>query len=527
MLSMKRAVLLLILMVVGCTGLGGADSPSSYGPRCDSEEDGKRWDLGTGSAYDARRFAPGFLSLRDAGWKEPLQGWPVEQARVDKKRFDKANERRFKALWVEASGIEQKLTMVDDIQAFDVLAPPVEPYRIRRFTVRDQPAILITPGVCPHVYATDTCRDDRLKTTITTEGTVKCVGPFTVSDKVLIAMSEDGEKVPMELGKPLLADSHAPTFWMFSMDGQPLGKAERKLNDFSDALPQEVLAALDLADERPAAQLMKNVPAGLLTDAVKDDVKNTRIESTKKAAEGVDSPKSAIALAGRPSLNTLPGDEEVRTIVRTKVIEVAKLIDDPTPENWKTASNFVRAIKFYGGTDADVASTGLDNVFGPRFVDGSLNDPKAQNTFISAFPDSPHTAKLQERLSQEIELNNAEERAKEAEAQLDYDFAGLAEKADQIVTTRWQASFVLRNLNMMRNRRRSQAGAEAFRKEADRLQREEFCPALREFKKKWGPDYLKPRVKERCENEAPIVQGEFGRQVTLDKECRAIFASGC
>ena len=71
------------------------------------------------------------------------------------------------------------------------------------------------------------------------------------------------------------------------------------------------------------------------------------------------------------------------------------------------------------------------------------------------------------------------------------------------------------------------SAAQAVLEEAARLQREDFCAAKREFVKKYGAKEFQDQAKYRCETQPPTATAIGGGQIILDKECRAILASGC
>ena len=458
----------------------------------------------------------------------PDQPFLADQAQREQQQLALKNRRRLDAILIKAEGVEPRTSQVDDVQAFDLIAKPITPYKIRRFVVLDKTAVLITPGTCPHLFAADHCKGGRLTTEITAKGTLECVGPFTAPEHLRIELPPGSDRVRLDFGKPLIVRSEAPSFAMFSPDGKATGKAERRINDYEDAIPEEVIATLTLETEQPAAVLWKNVPASLRTDEIEAKVAKARIDAVRGKAVGADGPDTALHLARTHLMNgTLPGDEAVAAIVREKLILGARQVDESTPEKFRLGISLVKVLKVYRGTDADITATGLEERYGPRFADGTLNDPKDRDGFLTTFPSSKYGEKVRQLIAAEIQKNNTDQHVREAEAAIGGDFAGIAELADKIVTTRWQANMVIRNIGMMRNQRRSLAGAEAFKAEADRMQREEFCPARREFAKKWGAKQLQTRAKEKCDSEPPMTRGEFGRDVKLDKECRAIFASGC
>ncbi len=467
-----------------------------------------------------RRTAPGFLSVRPSDWNGSQQPYDAEQMGIE--------NRHRRAALTKVAGIDVRETRIDDVLAFELVTKEQVESKIRMFTLsKDQAAILVTPDTCPHVVAVDHCKNHQFTTEIKLADTVKCIGPYSVGDHLLIAFEPNlSQKQRLEPGKVLAYSGKQSTFFLFDPEGRKLGQATPILNDFTAALPDEVISILALGTaETPASRLYNNVPESLRTKKLEQRVKIIRIAVAKNMGRNISASEGALPFT-KTTLNAgLPGDEEVSKIIRDSSINAAAQLSKPAEA--ARGIYFLEAIRHFKGTDSDLAATGFEAKFGPWFADGTITSEADRNTFESLFPDSRYTKAVEETNRKQAEKSLAESKANQQAQSEEADFEAMAEVVGQIATLRQQSSFATQHANLMRNPRRGLAAAQAVRAEADRLQREDFCKAKREFLKSYGAKDFQNRAKEHCETDPPTGTAEFGREVRLDKECRTIFASGC
>lgn len=532
---MNRFGLILIALplftLAGCPGM--TPGTTAYTPSEDQwglcrpdQREGQ--DLGTGRAVDIRRSSPRFLSLRPEGWSGPSTPFEAESVLSQRQQFESRNAHLREALSMEGTDVHPEYVKVDDVSAFDLVVKPKLPYRTRLLHHGDDIVVMVTPGICPHVFGKQDCSGGQPKMNISVTGTVPCIGPFTVKDNLLVAFEDDqGNKRELVLGKPLVLGkkrrSSAPPI-LFDLRGRPIGKMEVNMDDFSGAVPAEVLSSLDLG-EKIAAQFYSNVPDEMKNDEFDTKLKKARIQRVKQKIESA-TDDMFIAFATSCGVNDgLPGDDEVAKMIRERMIKVASELSPP--KDVHKGLVIVQLIRTFNGTDDDVTATGVEAKYGPLFSDGTISDQVAWQRFAALFPKSQYTASKKAALQEQEKQAQAEQDANRKAREIDSDFQDLFETVRDIATKRQQATFAMQHAQMSYAPNRLRAAAQFTMNATEEARKNDFCPAKRDFIKKYGMKEYQERVKRQCEEDPPIGQAEYGREVRLDGECRNIFGSGC
>jgi len=492
---------------VGCAdNLDGIlrTSGSESGPSCRVGVDGKRWDLGTGRLDDIKRLAPGFFTASNGSARRA-------------------------ALLDHINGVSEiRPASLDGAEVFEFLTNDSD-YRIRAVHVGEKVAILATPGQCPRVTAVDQCANGRLKTEIQVGAPVSCLGPITVpADKVTITMgSNEYLREELVFDKPLLetTSSNSISFAVHLSGGkEPAANVERRVDDFSRALPREVISFLRAGYERPAAMLWRNVPTELKTDETSANVASARSDAIAVAISAAATPRAINDLVMSHPFGSLPGDQDVRAAIVNKVNSlVSELVAaDPAPETLFTIALYARVVAPLSAEKLDVSA--LEEKYGPLLRKAGYADDKVQGSFMVLLPDSKYTRDLaaQEEKENAIAANSAKQRA--ADSAVEENWSEVQGRADEVATLAYKIRFGRENFVQSRHNTR---GLEAMEKYRQGLIRDAFCPAKRAFLKATGAAEYNRRAAEHCTNEPPVEAGIGGAEKKLWAECRVAFATGC
>lgn len=511
-LSMRGPLAVGILVAVAGMTVGCADSLDSMlkssnsgpGAQCDADDDGKTWDLGTGRIEDIKRLAPGFFTANNGRWRR--QGLTTGITGV--------------------SGIEPAI--VDGAEAFQFVTKEA-PYRVRALRIDNKVAILATPGQCPHVKALDRCVDDRLTTKLLVKGTAPCLGPLTVPEHhVTIALgNNEAAREQLVFGEPFMVPTNAPSisFALYLGDGkEPAGFVERRVNDYSKALPDEVLAFLRHGHETAAGLLYRNVPAELKTSQVADAIAEARAEGVTSAASSVTTIRDVNDLIKSHPQGVLPGDAEMREIIvgKVKALIAEHVNADPKPDALFTIALLLRLMEPLTPEKPNLSA--LESKYGPLLNQPGFNDPKVQGSFMGLLPDSKYTRALEAEEAKEAQQAEVDARKQSADRDTEEAWLEVQGRGDEIATLAYKIRFGQQNFVQSRHNQRGLATMQKYR---EGLVRDAFCPAKRAFVKAAGAGEYSRRAAEHCSKEAPIDVGVGGVEKTLTAECRGAFATGC
>jgi hypothetical protein len=505
-----RATLLLLGLaatLVGCVDdldsvlRSGSDRP---GPRCSASDDGRTWQLGTGHAEDIKRLAPGFFTGRNGAWRRA-------------------------ALAPSPDGVtEVRPANIEGAEAFEIITQDVA-YRIRAIRVDDAVAILATPGQCPKVSAVDHCVDDRLKTELLVNGSAPCLGPITVpSDRVAIAMgNNDDRKLELVFGKPLLekTSSNSVSFAIYLKGSQePAGHVERRVGDFSKAVPDEVLAFLGLGLELPAGMLWRNVPDEMRTPAASARIAKARVAGIVSAASSLTTPLEVGELLRTHPFGVLPGDTEVKDLIAEKIrsLVAERVRAEPRPRALFEIALCLRLMEPLTADKPDVS--GLEAKYGPLLQLPAYADPKVAGSFMLLLPNSKYTRALEAEDANANDQAAVDAKKQAGRAETEDSWTEVQGRGDELATLAYKIRFGRQNFTQTRHNQRGLAQMEKYR---EGLVRDAFCPAKRAFVQRAGAAEYSRRASEHCSSEAPTDVGVGGVEKKLTAECRAAFATGC
>jgi hypothetical protein len=496
----------ILVAALGCADLDSVLNArdNTPGPRCSSNDEGKTWHLGTGRIEDIKRLAPGFFTSGNGRWRRD-------------------------GLTSDIRGVfEIKPAIVDGSQAFEFFTREV-PYRVRALRVDNKIAILATPGQCPQVTAIDHCVDRRLNTEVQVEGTAACLGPITVpKDRITITMgSNAGLKETLVFGEPLMVTSASGSiFFSLYVDGskEPAGRVERTVNDFSKALPDEVLSMLRHGHEVPAGLLYRNVAAELKTEELDHKIVEARVARTTKAAAEVVSPRELGALIASRPTGVLPGDDPTQAAIAARI---QGLIDEriqaePTPQTLFDVGLLVRLSEAVSDEKPNLIA--LEPKYGPLLDQAGFSDPKIQGAFMILLPDSKYTKALEAQETKEAQQAEADAKRQAANRDEDDAWVEVQGRGDEIATLAYKIRFGQQNFVQSRHNQRGLASMQKYR---EGLVRDAFCPAKRAFVKAAGAREYSRRAAQHCTTEAPTDVGVGGVEKKLTAECSAAFSTGC
>lgn len=507
---------------------------------CTSKDD-KTWDLGTGRAADVRRTAPGFYALRPAGWTPPGTFFAADAALREKKGIDERNERRLRAL-EQAKTPELRIepTSLDDVDVYDV----VPAARHVGATVHVVPvagggaALVVTPGHCPHVVAADACRDERLRTTLSVDGTVPCIGALSVSDGDVLASVRGGPAEPVDFKEPLKlgADGLGPVRGLVRVDLRLRGarrafwSRDVQVGDVAGATPDEVLTLLAAPGTRGAAAVAyQKVDPTWRTPDFDARVADLRAARLKKLVAAAATPEEAVGVLSRVAIGRgLPGDDRLRAILKPRLRDaLGQVAADGavTREKLELGENLVGGLRRWAPSlDIGAQAKQFEDRYGPAVSSGGVGNDADRATFASLFPKSPYAAA--------IEKNEAKERAEAAKkaaaaqnaADADDAWQDLEQVGDQIAQNRFRASFARKYAPpTLRTERAIRAVTAYTRGMID----EQFCPAKKKFIKLAGSADYRRRAAAHCKDEPPTGSGVNGAEITLTSQCRVAFATPC
>lgn len=509
---MRKPAQTLVLLLAAASFLGCVDDLDSVlrtggdssGPRCSSDDDAKTWTLGTGRIEDIKRLSPKFFGPRNGAWRRA-------------------------GLSSNMQGVSEiRAANVDGAEAFEFITRDV-PYRVRAVRIDNKVAILATPAQCPQVAALDRCIDDRLRTEIRVAGTAACLGPISVPrDRVTITMgSNEYMKEELVFGTPLLETTNSDSIsFAIHLKGSkdPAGHVERRVNDFSKALPDEVVAFLRVGYEGPAAMLWRNVPGELKTPEVLAEVAKARAEGVAVAVSSVASPRGVNDLIKSHPFGLMPGDAETK---RAIVAKIHTLVDElvraePKPETLFDIALYFRLSEPLTSERPDVSL--LETKYGPLLKQAGYSDPKVQGSFMVLLPASKFTKALEVEEAKENQPAEVEAKKQAANADLEQAWIETQGRGDEIATLMYKIRFGRQNFSQTRHKRR---GLEQMEKYRAGLVRDAFCPAKRAFVSQGGVAEYNRRAADHCAKEPPTDVGVGGAEKVLTAECRAAFASGC
>ncbi|GEM_PF-2977465 len=506
-----------------------------------SHADDKTWNLGTGRALDVRRKAQGFWALRAERWVPPNQPLLMEDAVKEAVGLSKANRRRHRSLEL-ASGLTQQSTQVDDLNVVDFVPEGDVGHRFRVFTVGEpqdpkrvygQPqgevALLATVGECPRVVAESTCKDGTLKTIVTVDGKVPCMGPFTVGLYVDIDLGDGSPRRKLPFGEPLQLPGGQKrlSFRVFQAGSDlELGEVTRDIDEFSDPVPAEALAALSLDREDVAARLYENLSAATRTDELKVKITEARV-ARARAFSG--RPGPATRWLTTMKIGTLPGDPEVLRITGERIGSALTELgrdETPTSEKFRVGASLVRFVRAHSSETAAAADEGLsvfEAHYGPLFVKAKIDDQKDWEAFIELYPRSKYSAELKDIIGQLDRLAVANASAERIEKETDQLWDDVRSKGDSLAELAFKISFAQKHFDPGRVRR----SLENMRAYRALLIENTYCPAKKAFVDGAGAAEFIKRGAQHCKEEPPTSSGLAGATITLTDECRAAFATGC
>jgi hypothetical protein len=501
----------LLLLAMGGTMLGCADldsalktSEDTAGPHCSSNDDGKTWHLGTGHIEDIKRLAPGFFTPGNGRWRR--QGLASEVGGVS----------------------EITPVIVEGSEAFELITKDV-PYRVRAIRLDDKTGILATPGQCPQVTAIDHCVDHRLRTEVQVAGTAPCMGPISVpKNQITITMgNNEHPRETLVFGEPLLVAGHTVgVFFSLYLSGskEPAGRVDRTVNDFSKALPEEVLAMLRHGYEVEAGLLYRNVPGDLKTTEADRKIAEVRVALATKAAAAVTTPQQLGALIKSHPLGILPGDETANAAIAARI---QGLIDEriqaePAPQTLFDIALFVRLSEAITDYKPNVAA--LEPKYGPLLNQSGFNEPKYQGSFMVLLPNSKYTKVLEAEDATNAQQGEVDAKKQGAARDTEDAWIEVQGRGDELASLAYKISFGRQNFAQSRHNQRGLASMQKYR---EGLVRDAFCPAKRAFLKAAGATEYSRRAATHCSEEAPTDVGVGGVEKTLTTECRAAFATGC
>jgi len=417
---------------------------------------------------------------------------------------------------------------IEGAEAFEIITQDVA-YRIRAIRVDDELAILATPGQCPKVSAVDHCVDDRLKTELLVNGSAPCLGPITVlSDRVAIAMgNNDDRKLELVFGKPLLekTSSTSVSFAIYLKGSQgPAGHVERRVGDFSKAVPDEVLAFLGLGLELPAGMLWRNVPDEMRTPAATARIAKARVAGIVSAASSLTTPLEVGQLITTHPSGVLPGDSEVKDLIAEKLrsLVAERVRAEPRPQALFEIALCLRLMEPLTSDMPDVSA--LEQKYGPLLQLPAYAAPKVAGAFMLLLPDSRYTRALEAEDAKENELAADSAKKQAGEAETNDSWTEVQGRGDELATLAYKLRFGRLNFAQTRHNQRGLLQMEKYR---EGLVRDAFCPAKRTFLQRAGAAEYNRRASEHCSNEPPRDVGVGGVEKTLTAECRAAFATGC
>lgn len=492
--------------ILGCADLDSAlrTSDNAPGPRCSSDDDGKTWRLGTGHIEDIRRLAPGFFTSGNGRWRR-------------------------EGLGSEVGGVSEiKPVIHEGSEAFEVITRDV-PYRVRAIRLDDKTGILATPGQCPQVTAIDHCVDRRLRTEIRVAGTAPCLGPISVPrDQITITMgNNEFSRETLVFGEPLLVSGGTVgVFFSLYLDGskEPAGRVERTVDDFSKALPDEVLAMVRHGYEMPAALLYRNVSNDLKTQELDSKIAKARVAETTKAAAAVTTPRELRALIKSRPLGVLPGDDATKAAIAARIQALVdeRIQAEPSPQTLFDIALIARISEDGGGDKPNVAA--LEAKYGPLLNQAGFNEPKIQGSFMVLLPDSKYTKVLEAEDAKDAQQGEVEAKKQAADRDMEDAWIEVQGRGDEIAVLAYKIHFGQQNFVQSKHNLR---GLASMRKYREGLVRDAFCPAKRAFLKAAGAAEYSRRAATHCSEAAPTDVGVGGVEKTLTAECRAAFATGC
>lgn len=543
--SVKKLVLVaLCLLVASCADLQRFAMTPQEREQHDlnscSANDNKTWDLGTGRAIDTRETAKGFFALRAPGWTRPMPLY-VPRSENERKVLDKKNHRRLQALeQVAGSDFKLEPVKVDDVEVEDIVPTAPHPGTAVHFIPIGSKAgaLLVTPGKCPHLVAKDTCQNEKLHTTLKVDGTVSCLGPYSVSDDYVDVSVNNGASQPLKFGEPRLfkvtrAYSSAPTITVemsLPHHDKPFWKGQVQLGDFKGATPDEVLSLLSIGYlERAAAAAYHEVPDQWKTPEFKKQVVERRVEGAKKVIAKATTTEKVMALVKVHAINAgLPGDEQVSALIKPKLKEVLHQIaenGEPTKHDYELGTVLMMGFRRWDPSiDLTEESKAFEQHYGPAISSGTIGDAQDRSMFLSLFPKSTYSEAIRKQQAQARAKAEKDAAEKQKEADADAAWDDVESPADQIAQNRYRASFIRKYVPMSWRTRRGLKAMELYTKG---MIDQNFCPAKKAFLKLAGAAEYQRRAKAHCTDEPPTGSGINGVEVVLTSQCKTAFATPC
>jgi len=488
--------------------------------KCSATSDNRTWDLGTGRALEVRRIAPGFWALRDEGWAPSNQ--PLAIADQDREAADlrKVNRLRVESLDL-AKGISRQAARVGDMDVVDLVPDGGVPYQFRAITNDDKTiGILATAGECPHVVAHSTCENQTLRTDVRVEGTLRCVGPYSVSsDYVEINSDASARHTRLPFGEMLNTppDRGSLTFTIFAPGSKfELATVTRQIDDLTDPVPEEVLATLRAGREPVAAKLYQTLADSFRTANFEKNIVELRVTRANTVS---DRPAAITKYMAGLSLGSLPGDKEVSEVLARQLSGLAAA--DPSAANLELAATIGKTCTDHGVQRPDLSA--MEAKYGPLLTTSLYGNEKAEAAFYQLFPDSHFNHDVMAMHTQEmVQRRNADAEAQD-HADLDQLWEDVRSQGDSLAELTFKIAFAEKTFDQRRARR----GILNMRAGREMVVRNGYCPAKKAFVTRAGTSEFSKRATQHCKDEPPTSTGLAGAEITLTRECRVVFATGC
>ncbi len=330
-----------------------------------SAGDNRTWDLGTGGALEVRRKAPGFWALRDEGWVPANQ--PLTMADQDREAvgLTKRNHLRMESLDL-AKGISRPSVRVGDMSVVDLVPDGRVPYQFRAISNDDKTvSILATAGECPRVVAHSTCEGETLRTAVRVEGTVRCVGSYSVTgDYIEIASDEGDHHAKLTFGEILTmpAARRSLSVLIFAPNSKvPIGRVTREIDDFSDPVPDEVLAMLRVGKEAVAAKLFEGLADRFRTTDLEQKIAALRVNRAEATRA---QPATLAKHLNGLVFGVMPGDKDVLGVFAKLLPAITDA--EPSSSNIQLAAKIAGLCAEYGVQRPGLSS--MEAKYGPLLI---------------------------------------------------------------------------------------------------------------------------------------------------------------